>query len=548
VKTLLVQSAAVSPWTPRRQWEPPSVSLATIAAQTEGHDVRVLDMIVWRKRAKQNFLKTLERFRPEVIGFSAMTFQYDSTLRFAYLAKQFDPKIKTILGGYHASLFHKQIAASPDRMFWDYLVRGEGDRSLGELLDCIANDNRGIEKVAGISYRQGDEVFHNGARSLENLAELRIPARDSRIIPAWRFHMYLRVADAIETSRGCLHACNFCSIRQMYGKAYRLFPLDRVAADVEDAYGRGARHIFITDDNITQDMDRFEEICDCIRKLGHKNLRITTQASPLGFAQRPDVVKKMVEARIVNVFLGIENVSKRNLRMMHKPNTVELIRKGVQVLQNGGISVAGGIINGLRHDDVDCLRENYEFMRELGINSVMDQLMTPYPSTDVRKQLLDEGRVRNSDDFRWYDGYFANVATDHYDPAELNFVRWKLRREVLGMWRAKSADWRFFTAYTALWELGLRPLVWLNERYAALRYGVEGRYKLQMKHFLDLNDFQIEIPGYERPSSYHPIFGDTSDPYRESREQMLTRKLAFSPPPPAAIPGPTPETAQEPAA
>src|SRR5512145_1862344 len=40
VKTLLVQSAAVSPWTPHRQWEPPSVSLATIAAHTDNHDVR----------------------------------------------------------------------------------------------------------------------------------------------------------------------------------------------------------------------------------------------------------------------------------------------------------------------------------------------------------------------------------------------------------------------------------------------------------------------------------------------------------------------------
>jgi anaerobic magnesium-protoporphyrin IX monomethyl ester cyclase len=468
-----------------------------------------------------------------------MTFQYDSTLRFAYLARQFDPKIKIILGGYHATLFHKQIGNSPDKMFWDYLVRGEGEHSLGELLDCIENRGQGIEKVLGVSYLDGDEMLHNPARGLENLDELKIPARDKRIIPAWRFHMYLRVADAMETSRGCLHACNFCSIRQMYGKVYRLFPLDRVAADVEDAYGRGVRHIFITDDNITQNMDRFEEICDCIRRLGHKDLRITTQASPLGFAARPDVVKKMVEARIVNVFLGIENVSKRNLKMMNKPNTVELIRKGVRALQDGGITVAAGIINGLRHDDTDCLRENYEFVRDLGINSVMDQLMTPYPSTEVRQQLIDEGRVRNPDDFRWYDGYFASTSTDHFDPAELSYVRWKLRREILGMWRAQRADFRFFSGYSLLWELGLRPIIWLYERYANMRYGDEGRYKLQMKHYLDLNDFGIEAPGLERPATYHPVFGDASDPYGESREQLLARKLEFAPPAPALLPEPS---------
>jgi hypothetical protein len=177
-------------------------------------------------------------------------------------------------------------------------------------------------------------------------------------------------------------------------------------------------------------------------------------------------------------------------------------------------------------------------MRDLGINSVMDQLMTPYPSTEIRQQLIDEGRVRNPDDFRWYDGYFSNVATDHYEPAELNFMRWKMRREVLGMWRAKPEDWRYFAGYSLLWELGLRPLVWLHERYAEMRYGIEGRYKLQMKHYLDLNDFDIEGPGLERSATYHPVFGDASDPYHESREQLLARTLEFSPPRPASVPAP----------
>ena len=64
VKALLVQSPATSPWVPRRQWEPPSVALATIAAQTDRHDVRVADMVVWRRRAPSRFLETLEQFRP----------------------------------------------------------------------------------------------------------------------------------------------------------------------------------------------------------------------------------------------------------------------------------------------------------------------------------------------------------------------------------------------------------------------------------------------------------------------------------------------------
>ena len=63
------------------------------------------------------------------------------------------------------------------------------------------------------------------------------------------------------------------------------------------------------------------------------------------------------------------------------------------------------------------------------------------------------------------------------------------------MWRATKGDWKFFKGYTYFWEFFFRHIVWVNERLLELIFGVEGRYKLQMRHFLQLNDFGIEIPG-----------------------------------------------------
>jgi anaerobic magnesium-protoporphyrin IX monomethyl ester cyclase len=107
MRALLVQSPATSPWVPRRQWEPPSVAMATIAGQIDNHDVRVADMVIWRKQAVPRFLRVLREFKPDVVGFTSMTFQYDTTVGFAYLTKQFDSRIRTVLGGYHATLFQR---------------------------------------------------------------------------------------------------------------------------------------------------------------------------------------------------------------------------------------------------------------------------------------------------------------------------------------------------------------------------------------------------------------------------------------------------------
>jgi hypothetical protein len=157
----------------------------------------------------------------------------------------------------------------------------------------------------------------------------------------------------------------------------------------------------------------------------------------------------------------------------------------------------------------------------------MDQIMTPYPKTPIRDEMIDANRVANLADFRWYDGYFSNVRTSQLTPAELNFVRWKIRREVIGMWRATPGDWKFFKGYTYLWEFGFRHIVWLNERLLELLFGVEGRYKLQMRQFLQLNDFGIEIPGRQRVETYHPIYGDNSDPFQDTRWSLLKQRLPF---------------------
>jgi radical SAM superfamily enzyme YgiQ (UPF0313 family) len=525
MKALLVQSPATSPWVPRRQWEPPSIAMATIAGQIDNHDVRVLDMVVWRKRAVPLFLKVLKDFRPDVVGFTSMTFQYDSTLGFASLAKRLDRRILTVLGGYHATLFYDQISGSPDSKYWDFLVRGEGDFSFGELLDSLESGRKGLDKILGLSYKEDDRFFHNPPRPLEDLSKVRLPARGKRLCEG--FHMYFRRADVIETSRGCLHLCNFCSIREMYGRSFRLFPLDRVLADIEDAYRRGARHIFCTDDNITLDMERFEKLCDGVIQLKLKNLIFTTQASPIGFAQHPGIAKKMAEAGFVSIFLGIESASAKNLKAMKKPNTLDLIRRGVEALQQQNIVVVAGIINGLPDDDSQAIRENYQFVKDLGITSVMDQLLTPYPKTPLREEMLQDNRVQNAADFRWYDGYFSNVRTYHLTPEELNFVRWKIRREVIGMWGPTKADWKFFKGYTYLWEFALRHIVWINERLLELLFGLEGRYKLQMRHFLKLNDFGIEIEGRKRGPTYHPVFGTQEDPFNDTRFSLLKRKLGF---------------------
>jgi hypothetical protein len=48
-----------------------------------------------------------------------------------------------------------------------------------------------------------------------------------------------------------------------------------------------------------------------------------------------------------------------------------------------------------------------------------------------------------------------------------------------------------------------------------------------MRYYLRLNDFGIDIPGYRRRATYHPVWGDQREPFSESRSALLKTKLGF---------------------
>ena len=95
------------------------------------------------------------------------------------------------------------------------------------------------------------------------------------------------------------------------------------------------------------------------------------------------------------------------------------------------------------------------------------------------------------------------------------------------MWRPTRADWRYFKGYTCLWEFGLRYIVWLNEKILEFVFGPEGRYKLQMRHFTNLNNFGLDMQGRSAGGSYHPILGTHDDPFADTRASLLRKRLAL---------------------
>jgi anaerobic magnesium-protoporphyrin IX monomethyl ester cyclase len=490
MRVLLVSMPDRHPYFGKREYEIPSLGLSSISGNTcRRHQVWIADLSVRAWSVSASVRRAVRRYKPDIVGLSSMIFQYATARRIARLVREEKPDTLIALGGYHATTMYRELAQSPEADVLDFIFRGEADHGFGELLDAVEG-RRSMESVAGLSWKAGGVFHHNARRPLEDVSTIALPDRDRRLYEL--FHYYFHKADVMETSRGCLHRCNFCSMNQMYGPSFRRYGIDRVLEDVRDIHKRrGLRrvgHILIADDNITLDVPRFMDICDGIAAL-KLPVQFLVQASCAGIAKDSALPKKMAAAGITMVFLGIENVSQQNLQQMKKGKIVGVTRTAVRRLADEGIIVVGGLINGFPDDDVAAIRRNYEYFRDLGIGTVLDQLLTPYPGTEMRRELLDAGMVTNPCDYRWYNGCWPQVRTRHLTSKQLLFEKWKARREIIEDWRANDQVKAHYPYFAAFYNHLVRPLIRFNERRMDWMYGEAGRYRRQMMQWVRLNDY-----------------------------------------------------------
>lgn len=394
----------------------PNLGIASIAANLEGAEVRVMDLVLHSNAVSKALLECLEEFRPDVVGLSAMTFQYDTAKKIAGIVKEACPEAKTVLGGYHATLAYDWISADSGAEVFDYLIRGEGERPMNELVKALCG-NRNFQSVAGLSYRDNGCFVHNPVGPLADLSTIRIPNRAARHSSGFTY--FGRPFDAVETSRGCLKSCRFCSIHNMYGSSYRCYPIERIIADISDARDRGARGIFFVDDNINLHPTRLIELCTAIIDAKLDDMEYISQADVAGFAREPKLAAIMRRAGFSGLFLGIESTSPQNWKFLGKRNPLEETLAVINSLRDEGIIVAGGFIIGNPDESAADVRAAFRMARKLPIDHAIMWCLTPYPGTETREDLLREGLVENLDEFSKYNGFISNVRTRHMTHAEL---------------------------------------------------------------------------------------------------------------------------------
>jgi radical SAM superfamily enzyme YgiQ (UPF0313 family) len=413
----------------------PNGALGSLAGNVDPHHrVAIADLILVQSRVRGTVERLLREIEPDVVGLSIMTFQRRTAKKLIGLVRALRPGATIVVGGYDPSLA-SHVYEDPD---WsvDVIVRGEGDLTFRDLLRALES-GAGLHGVAGVTFREGTRVVRNPDRPVSTLTGEAIarPNRGARVLSGYT--LMGRPIDVVETSRGCTYDCSFCSIIEMRGRNFHTWSIDRVLADIADARARGARAIFIVDDNITLNVERFEKLCRAIVDAGLHDVDYIVQAMTSSIAARGETLAPLMRrAGFRYVFLGIENILDEDL-MFLRARAKNAQRQGgrqvgnattqaIDVLHRHGMFVVGGLIVGNPSDTREAIEANLSFAKT-HIDWPYIQHPTPYPGTPMTVDFRARNLIVN-ERVEEYDGTTAVVRSEHLDAEEIEFIRWRAER------------------------------------------------------------------------------------------------------------------------
>jgi len=373
--------------------EPLGLERVAAALLADGHDVRLIDLQVYR-RAELEW--RVAEFQPEAIGFSLNYLaNVPEVVDLAKWVKTVLPGCLVFVGGHSVSFVAEQVLTHAEGAI-DVVLKGEGETGAPALL--AAAPDRALAEVPGAVTQDGAGRPPKMLHSLDGL----LPARQ---LGGRRSKYFIGVMDpaaSIEFTRGCPWDCSFCSAWTFYGRSYRRLSPDAAVEDMATIKEPG---VFIVDDVAFIKAEDGDEIA---RQLERRNIRkqyyLETRCDVL--LRNEEVFRRWKRLGLNYMFLGLEALDEEGLAAFRKRTTPQVNNKALEVARSIGLSVAINIIA-----DPDWDEARFAFVREwaMSVPEIVNiTVQTPYPGTET---WLTEARRLTTLDYRLFDVQHAVLPT-----------------------------------------------------------------------------------------------------------------------------------------
>lgn len=362
--------------------------MASIAQyiRDKGYDVAYLEPNIEGMDLGE-YEKYLSDKKFDVVCMSSTTLEIGRVIKTFEAIKKINPKITTVLGGIHATIMPEETLTEASSI--DYLILGEGERSVASLMDCIRTSNlEKIKSISGIAFRANGRIRINPPDFKNMLSASEIPAPAYDLFPMRRYVAQVTYTKrfpsyTVVASRGCPFKCAFCNATDIFGRGIRYKAVDKVIDEIvtlKEKYG--AKGIIFLDSTFTANRKWVEEFCS-----KYLELKINL---PWACNSRVDTVdeallKMMKDAGCWEILYGIESSNQKSLDLIDKRTTVEQNTKTLKLSMKLGFYTYASYIICLPGETEEDALNTIRYAKKLGRNYIGIEKEQEYLDLTVRR-------------------------------------------------------------------------------------------------------------------------------------------------------------------
>ncbi|MHC4548655.1 MAG: B12-binding domain-containing radical SAM protein [Planctomycetota bacterium] len=426
--------------------------------KARGHAVGLIHVCdnLWELPTTEEVLDRIDAFRPDVVGFSAMSQQYAWCCGISRALRVRRPGLPQAIGGVHCTMVPDEVEADE---LWNWVFVGECDDSFPCLVDRM-RDGGDLYAVAGSRvpgrFSPTGEVISNPVGPFPGLASL--PETDYELFDIDHIVDTKRGWMGLITSRGCPYKCTYCfnmEIVDLYRdeggaakmKEYlRAYPVERMVAEIRQLKERHPRikTLIIDDDLFTLNKKYVLEFTDVYRRSGI-GLPYVVNAHVQCFDDA--MAKALAESGCIITKYGLESGSPRvRKEVLWRFMTNNQIENMTRTAHRYGLHTSAFVMFGLPHETKEEIYETLRLCAKVKMGRFRWAIFYPFPGTAGYTIAKDADLI---DWDRWGDmGNYFDASCLKFGPEQDLFIE---KLGALCPWYVNAlSDWSCSKTYAEL--------------------------------------------------------------------------------------------------
>ncbi|MHA1732145.1 MAG: B12-binding domain-containing radical SAM protein [Promethearchaeota archaeon] len=406
-------------------------ALITYVKERTHHEVDLIDVTFHRRNWRKFIRKKVRSFKPDVVGVSALTYNFYDSLQIVSFIKTLLPDVHIVYGGIHPSTCPESTIKVK---FIDSICVGEGEFVVEELLDALES-GKSLEGINGLWYKDGNTIVKNPpSRFIEDLDSL--PFIDWTLFEVDKYKIVNPYEISILASRGCPFNCTYCInpvLRGLQeGKYVRFRKPEKIIRElvwqVKKLGDPSLRYFYFWDDMFNLNSKFIEEFCRLfVEKKFHEHFSWSCSS-------RVDTVseKGLRTLRAANLNLTRMGIEAGNYNVRKQVYDKDLPTRDVirvmKLCKEYGIKTQTDFILAGPRESYRNLVQTFTLMRLIEPDEVSINLYQPYPRIKSNEIFLRDGGRILSEEWKNVRNFFFNSAIEHP-----RITRKALRRIVVRM-------------------------------------------------------------------------------------------------------------------